>query len=81
MPFMDAPPGGSLSSVLNKPYGAFIRRMRGISNIMLNTEPKWRHNGPALTSGMTRTGALRAARGPEAAAPMGPRPAKTTARS
>jgi hydrogenase small subunit len=51
MPFMDAPPGGSLSSMLNKPYGAFIRRMRTITNIALNEEPKWHHNGPALTSG------------------------------
>jgi len=51
MPFMDAPPGGSLSSMLNKPYGAFIRRMRGFTNASLNKEPKWRHNRDELTSG------------------------------
>lgn len=51
MPFMDAPPGGSLSSMLNKPYGAFIRRMRGITNATVNKEPKWRHNKRELTSG------------------------------
>ncbi|GAA0896163.1 hydrogenase small subunit [Pseudonocardia zijingensis] len=51
MPFMDEPPGGSLSSVLIKPYGAFIRRMRGITNAVVNKEPKWRHNRDALTTG------------------------------
>ncbi|MGH3095873.1 MAG: hydrogenase expression protein HypE [Streptosporangiales bacterium] len=51
MPFMDAPPGGSLSSMLNKPYGAFIRKMRGITNATVNKEPKWRHNKRELTSG------------------------------
>jgi hydrogenase small subunit len=51
MPFMDMPPGGSLSSMLVKPYGAFIRRMRGITNHAANREPKWRHKGPELTTG------------------------------
>ena len=35
MPFMDMPPGGSLSSMIVKPYGAFIRRMRGITKSLL----------------------------------------------
>jgi hydrogenase small subunit len=69
MPFMDAPPGGSLSSMLNKPYGAFIRRMRTITNIALNEEPKWHHNGPALTSGYNPRWR-----------PNGSRPTKTKAR-
>jgi hydrogenase small subunit len=51
MPFMDEPPGGSLSSLLIKPYGRFIRTMRGITNHVVNEEPKWRHNGDELTSG------------------------------
>ncbi|GLY83255.1 hydrogenase expression protein HypE [Actinoallomurus iriomotensis] len=51
MPFMDEPPGGSLSSLMAKPYGAFIRRLRGFTNQTLNTEPKWHHNEPELTSG------------------------------
>ena len=51
MPFMDMPPGASLSSLAVKPYGAFIRRMRGITNTTANKEPKWRHNKDALTSG------------------------------
>ncbi|MFR9673288.1 hydrogenase expression protein HypE [Streptomyces sp. TR06-5] len=51
MPFMDEPPGGSLSSMLIRPYGAFIRRMRGITNTVVNQEPKWRHRREELTSG------------------------------
>jgi hydrogenase small subunit len=51
MPFMDQPPGGSLSSMMNKPYGAFIRRARAITHRAVNKEPKWHHNGQELTSG------------------------------
>jgi hydrogenase small subunit len=51
MPFMDEPPGGTLSSMLIKPYGALIRALRGFTNRNINREPKWHHNGPQLTSG------------------------------
>jgi hydrogenase small subunit len=51
MPFMDEPPGGSLSSAIVKIYGPFIRRMRSITNKGANKEPKWHHNRPILTSG------------------------------
>jgi hydrogenase small subunit len=52
MPFMDEPPGASLSGALIKaPYGPFIRAMRGITNRTMNKEPKWRTREPALTSG------------------------------
>jgi hydrogenase small subunit len=51
MPFMDEPPGGSLSSVMLKTYGPMIRTLRGITNKSLNKEPKWHHNRPELTSG------------------------------
>ncbi|HVL51244.1 MAG TPA: hydrogenase expression protein HypE [Actinomycetota bacterium] len=51
MPFMDEPPGGTLSSTVLRPYGGVIRRLRGITNRTLNKEPKWRHRGPELTSG------------------------------
>jgi hydrogenase small subunit len=51
MPFMDMPPGASLSSALIKPYGALVRRLRGITNDTVNREPKWRHNRSELTSG------------------------------
>jgi hydrogenase small subunit len=52
MPFMDEPPGGSLSSlVLSKSYGPTIRRLRAVTNKSLDREPKWRERGPALTTG------------------------------
>ncbi len=51
MPFMDEPPGATLSSTLIGWYGRFIRAMRGITNHTANKEPKWRHPGHRLTSG------------------------------
>ncbi len=51
MPFMDEPTGGALSSALLKPYGAVVRRLRGLTSIAVNREPKWHHNGPELTTG------------------------------
>jgi hydrogenase small subunit len=51
MPFMDEPTGATFSSVINRPYGALIRRLRAFTNASLNREPKWHHNGPELTSG------------------------------
>jgi hydrogenase small subunit len=51
MPFMDEPPGSSVSGGLIQPYGAFIRAMRGITNKGLNKEAKWHHNRPELTTG------------------------------
>jgi hydrogenase small subunit len=51
MPFMDQPPGGSVSSAMTGTYGALVRRMRGITNKTVNKEPKWRHNRDELTTG------------------------------
>jgi hydrogenase small subunit len=51
MPFMDEPPGASLSTATGKVYGAMIRALRGITNDTVNKEPKWRHPGPYLTTG------------------------------
>jgi hydrogenase small subunit len=51
MPFMDEPPGGTLSSALIKPYGTLIRALRGITNRSANREPKWHRNQDELTSG------------------------------
>jgi hydrogenase small subunit len=52
MPFMDEPPGASLSSLLtSKAYGPMIRRLRSLTNSTVNEEPKWRHRGPRLTTG------------------------------
>jgi hydrogenase small subunit len=51
MPFMDEPPGGTLSSGIIGTYGKMIRALRGITNRTVNTEPKWRHTGHRLTTG------------------------------
>jgi hydrogenase small subunit len=51
MPFMDAPPGGGLSSAISGTYGPLMRRLRGITNKTQNKEPRWRHNRPELTTG------------------------------
>jgi hydrogenase small subunit len=51
MPFMDEPPGGSLSSGLVGIYGRAIRTLRALTNSTVNKEPKWRHPGSQLTTG------------------------------
>jgi hydrogenase small subunit len=51
MPFMDEPPGASLSSTLIKPYGALIRALRGITNRTANREPRWHRRRDELTTG------------------------------
>jgi hydrogenase small subunit len=51
MPFMDAPPGGGVSSSMVGAYGKAIRRLRSITNTTVNKEPVWRHNGQELTTG------------------------------
>ncbi len=51
MPFMDQPPGGSVSSLTSGVYGAAVRRLRGFTNRTVNKEPKWRHNRSELTTG------------------------------
>jgi hydrogenase small subunit len=51
MPFMDAPPGGGVSSSTIATYGKLVRRLRSITNTTVNKEPKWRHNDDKLTTG------------------------------
>jgi len=51
MPFMDAPPGGKLSSNYITIYGPVIRGLRKVTNHTLNKEPSWRHTGKELTTG------------------------------
>ena len=51
MPFMDAPPGGGVSTAVTGLYGPVIRKLRGITNKTVNKEPKWRHNRDKLTTG------------------------------
>ena len=51
MPFMDEPPGASISGTAIKAYGKMIRSLRAITNRTVNKEPKWRHPRPELTTG------------------------------
>jgi hydrogenase small subunit len=51
MPFMDEPPGSSVSTRAVGVYGGAIRALRGITNTTVNKEPKWRHTGTRLTTG------------------------------
>ncbi|HEY2589006.1 MAG TPA: hypothetical protein VGI81_24895 [Tepidisphaeraceae bacterium] len=51
MPFMDEPPGGSVSSLASGVYGRIIRTLRRITNHTVNKETKWRHPGTELTTG------------------------------
>ncbi|HEY8371273.1 MAG TPA: hydrogenase expression protein HypE [Pseudonocardiaceae bacterium] len=51
MPFMDAPPGGSVSAAVSSAYGKVIRKLREITNRTMNEEPRWHHNRSELTSG------------------------------
>ncbi len=51
MPFMDEPPGATFSSMMIGSYGRLIRSLRGITNRIVNQEPKWRHSKPVLTTG------------------------------
>ncbi len=51
MPFMDEPPGATLSSTAIRPYGAMIRMLRRVTNATMNREPSWRHKSEQLTTG------------------------------
>ncbi|MGH9474344.1 MAG: hydrogenase expression protein HypE [Terriglobales bacterium] len=51
MPFMDEPPGSTISESSVAVYGRSIRALRAISNRVTNAEPKWRHRGTELTTG------------------------------
>ena len=46
MPFMDEPPGASVSSPWPSAFtAAMIRSLRPFTNDTVNKEPKWRHPG------------------------------------
>ncbi len=55
MPFMDEPPGGTLSSTTLQLYGKAIRALRSITNRSANREPRLRHAGDRLTTGYNPT--------------------------
>jgi hydrogenase small subunit len=51
MPFMDEPPGASVSTRSVAVYGRMIRWLRHFTNQTGNKEPKWRRPGSQLTTG------------------------------
>lgn len=51
MPFMDEPPGATVSALASTMYGSVIRSLRTMTNRTVNKEPKWRHRGKELTTG------------------------------
>jgi hydrogenase small subunit len=55
MPFMDQPPGATLSSTVAVSYGSLMRTLRSLTNKTANKEPKWRHRGTRLTTGYQPT--------------------------
>ena len=56
MPFMDEPPGSTVSTELTaKFYGPLIRCLRSITAHTMDQEPKWRHTGTRLTTGYRRS--------------------------
>src|SRR5437868_6512318 len=55
MPFMDQPPGATLSSTVAVSYGRMMRALRSLTNNTANKEPKWRHPGSNLTTGYQPT--------------------------
>ena len=55
MPFMDQPPGATLSSTVAVTYGSLMRTLRSITNNTANKEPKWRQRGTRLTTGYQPT--------------------------
>jgi len=51
MPFMDTPPGSTVSSFTSSLYEGLIRKLRAITNHTVNLEPRWRHTGVELNTG------------------------------
>jgi hydrogenase small subunit len=51
MPFMDEPPGATVSTAASTLYGGIIRTLRAFTNDTVNQEPKWRHPRGELTTG------------------------------
>jgi hydrogenase small subunit len=55
MPFMDEPPGSTVSTKMTEGiYGPIIRTLRGITLHTMDKEPKWRRRGSDLLTGYDR---------------------------
>jgi len=55
MPFMDEPPGSTISTVASGAYGKLIRKLRGITAKTVDREPEWRTPGREIKSGYKPT--------------------------
>jgi hydrogenase small subunit len=55
MPFMDKPPGATVSTTASGMYGTVIRSLRGFTAKTLDKEPKWRAKGSELRTGYQKT--------------------------
>ncbi|HZV04319.1 MAG TPA: hypothetical protein VE999_04445 [Gemmataceae bacterium] len=51
MPFMNEPPGATLSRTAVLMYGRAVRALRSFTRASMNKEPIWRHGRPELTTG------------------------------
>jgi hydrogenase small subunit len=51
MPFMDEPPGATLSTKAVQMWGKALRSLRSFTTKTLNQEPKWRKPTTSLTTG------------------------------
>jgi len=55
MPFMDKPPGSTMSTTASGMYGTVIRSLRGFTARTADKEPKWRTKGSELRTGYQKT--------------------------
>jgi hydrogenase small subunit len=55
MPFMDKPPGATVSTTASGMYGTVIRSLRGFTARTADKEPKWRVKGSELRTGYQKT--------------------------
>jgi hydrogenase small subunit len=55
MPFMDKPPGATVSTTASGMYGTVIRSLRGFTARTADKEPKWRSKGTELRTGYQKT--------------------------
>ena len=55
MPFMDEPPGATVSTTASGMYGTVIRSLRGFTARTADKEPKWRVKGSELRTGYQKT--------------------------
>jgi len=55
MPFMDEPPGSTVSTAASGWYGSAIRRLRSITARTVDKEPSWRTPGDTIKTGYEPT--------------------------